>query len=96
MVVTIQVDVNSDFDGDDVQMIVAVADQRASVDFQAAADASLQHVELETADEQWSWVADQGVTNPLTGNAVESLKASNGSSTTAATLKVGVLFDSTP
>ena len=95
VVVTLQVEINSDFDGDDVQMIVAMCDQRASIDFQDSGDASLAHVEL-PADEQWDWVADQGIANPLTGNAVDAIHASNSSSTTAATLKIGVGYDSTP
>jgi len=90
-----QVEVNADFDGDDVQAIVVGCDQRASLDFQDSGDASLQHVELETANEPWSWFADQGVANPLTGNATDAIHCSNGS-TTAATLKIGVVYDSTP
>ena len=95
VVVTKQVEINSDIDGDDVQLIVAKCDQRANMDFQDSGNASLAAVEL-VADEQWYWAADSGITNPLTGNAVDAIHASNGSSTSVATLQVGVLYDSTP
>lgn len=94
VVVTVTIEVNSDFTGDDLQMIVAQADQRASLDFLTSADASLKHIELETAGEQWSWAADQGVANPLIG-VIDAVICSNGSSTTAATLKLGMLYEGT-
>jgi len=93
VVITKRVAINCDFDGDDVEAIAMVCDQRASVDFEDSGDASLEAVEL-TADQAWDWYADTGVTNPLTGNAVDEIQASNGT-TTAATLKIGVLYDST-
>ena len=95
MVVTLQVQINSDFAGDDVKMIVAQCDQRAHIDFQDSGSASLAAVEL-PADEQWDWVDEQGIANPLTGNPVDDIFASNGSSTTAAVLQIGVIYDSTP
>jgi hypothetical protein len=46
------------------------------------------------AGEPWSWASDQGITNPLTGNAVAEVNASNGDSSAAGTIKIGALVDS--
>jgi hypothetical protein len=47
------------------------------------------------AGEIWSWFSGSGVTNPLSGNPVGSIKASNGDGAAAAALKIGVLYAST-
>ena len=95
VVVTKQVQIDSDFDGDNVKMIVAKCDQRAHIDFQDSGSASLAAVELQ-ADEQWYWVDDQGIANPLTGNPVDDIFASNADPDSAATLEVAAIYDSTP
>ncbi len=95
VVVTLQVQIDSDFDGDNVKMIVALCDQRAHIDFQDGGSASLAAVELQ-ADEQWYWVDDQGIANPLTGNPVDDIFASNADPASAATLQVAAIYDSTP
>ena len=95
MVVTEQVQITADFDGDDVQLIEVGCGQRCHLDFQDSASASLAAVDV-AAGEKWGWAASQAIANPLTGNATADIFASNGSSTVAATLKIGVLFDTTP
>ena len=95
VVVTLQVQITSDFDGDNVQLIGVGCDQRAHLDFQTGVPASLAAVDI-PAGEEWHWAADQAIANPLTGAAVADIYASNGSSTTAATLKIGILLDTTP
>jgi len=94
IIVTPRVEIDVDFDGDNVEMIAAVCPRRAHLEFLTDADVSIKVQEL-TAAEPWSWVADQGVTNPLTGDPVGKIQASCGEAT-AATLKIGVLYDSTP
>lgn len=91
VVVSLRVTVNTDFDGDDVEVVAARCTQRAVVDFRAAA-ASLAAVKL-PAGEAWSWMSDQGAANPLTGDPVDTVVASNGT-VTEATLNLGALYQS--
>jgi hypothetical protein len=96
IVVTERVQANFSFDGDDLQMIVAICDQRAHIDFEDSGNVSLEAVELPAAGEAWSWIADTpAYTNPLTGNDVHQVQASNGTAT-AATVTIAALYDSTP
>ena len=47
-----------------------------------------------TANEAWAWATGTEITNPLAGNPVNDIRASNGDASAAATLKLGVLYDS--
>ena len=47
------------------------------------------------ANEPWFYITDGNYTNPLTGNAVDSVIAANATATDA-TLKIVVLKDNTP
>ena len=87
-----RVPINTDFDGDDVVMIAVHSTQRCQVDFEDSEDASLAALEL-AAEEVWTWMSDQPATNPLAGNPVDEIQATSGVAT-AATLKIGVLYDS--
>jgi len=87
-----QVSHDIDFDGDNVEMMVLTSTQHAHVLFLEGAAATLAAVEL-TANEPWVWVADQGIANPLTGVPVDDIEISQGSSTSAATIKLGILYD---
>ncbi len=93
VVVTKRVRINSAFDGDDIAAIVVGCDQRVNLDFTAGNH--LWNTSL-AAGEIVRWFADQGLANPLTGDPVQRAYASNGSSTTAATLKIGLVLDTTP
>jgi hypothetical protein len=93
LVVTPVVEINTDFDGDDVQLIAVHCTTRANVAFLDSGDAVLSAQEL-VANEAWSWAADTGAANPLTGNPVDYCYFSNGDSATAGTLKLVVLYDS--
>ena len=73
-------------------MIVACATYRGHIAFRDATPTVLKEVEL-PAGESWAWVADQGIANPLAGNPVNDIKASNGDSSGPATLRIGVLYD---
>ena len=95
VVVDEQVVINTDFDGDDLEMIAVHSNRRGHVDFQDSGSASLKAQEL-TVNEPWWWASGTGVANPLTGNPVDKALVSNGDSANAATLKIGVLYDSVP
>ncbi|HUW99870.1 MAG TPA: hypothetical protein VMY35_02745 [Phycisphaerae bacterium] len=91
VVVSGQTTLDVDFDGDKARVMAVKSGGEAVVDFRDEA-ASLAAVNL-VAGEAWSWVADQGVSNPLTGDPVDSIVLSN-ASTTATTVNIGVLYDS--
>lgn len=92
LVVTKQVTIDVDFDGDKVEMIVVSNSKRVHLDFQEGDGTSIKARDI-PAGEGWSWVASQGITNPLTGNPVGKIQATSGEAT-AATLKIGVLYSS--
>jgi hypothetical protein len=93
VIVSVQVVIETEWDGDDVEMIACKATQRAIADFRSAA-ASLMAAKLPSG-EAWSWASGQGTTNPLTGDPVASVVISNGS-TTAAIFSLGLLYQSVP
>jgi len=88
-----QAALDTDFDGDKVEMIVVMSTKRGHFDFQDSGGTSLEAGEL-TAYEPWQWVSASGITNPLAGNPVDSLKLSNGDPGAEATVKVGVIYNS--
>jgi hypothetical protein len=92
LVVCKQTEINTDFDGDDAVMFAVHSTKRGHANFQDSGDASLEAVDL-AANEVWWWAADTGESNPLSGNAVDKVLVSNGT-TEAATLKIGVLYES--
>ena len=91
VVVSVQVIVETDWDGDLLEMIAAKNTARAMADFRAAA-ASIMALK-QVAGEAWSWASGQGIANPLTGDPVSSVVLSNGS-TAAATFYLGLLYQS--
>jgi hypothetical protein len=93
IVCTKVVDLICVFDGDLLSMIAAQSDKRSHIVFRSAVPADIEAVEL-TANEDWEWVIDTVIQNPLAGGDVATVRASNGDSAAAATLKVGVLYDS--
>jgi len=93
IVVTARVEIDVDFDGDLVELIGVGSNKRAHVEFQESDGTEIMAQEI-PAGEGWSWAADQGVANPLTGNPVGKVQASCGDSASAAALKIGVVYDS--
>jgi len=85
--------VDTDFDGDLLEMIAGSANYRSHVCFMDAAHAVLLAVEL-IAGELWSWSADSGITNPLASDDVAYCRVSNGDSDYESTVKLGILYDS--
>lgn len=87
-----QVTIDTDFLGNLVKAIVASSTLRGNIEFREAA-ATAAGVKL-PAGESWRWFSEQGITNPLAGKAIASIQASCGNSSAAATLKLGVLYNS--
>jgi len=87
------VEIDTDFDGDLVKIIVACANHLSHIAFRDVTPTVLKAVTL-PAGESWSWISDQGIANPLAGNPVNDIRASNGDVAAPSTLKVGVLYDS--
>jgi hypothetical protein len=94
VVVTKEVEINADFDGDDALIVAAMSTKRAHLQFVAADNSILFAIELANANEPWTWVSGQGIANPLTGDAVDRIVASNGDSGGVGTLTFACLYDS--
>ena len=94
VVVSQQVEIDYPVDGDNLAAIVVSCDQLCHVDFQESDNTSLYAFSL-SADAEWDWFASSGVSNPLTGDAAGHICASNSSTTSAATITVGYIYDST-
>lgn len=88
-----QTPVDTDFDGDKLEMILIVSTARSHFDFQDSGGASLEAQEL-TAGEPWDWCTNIGVLNPLAGNPVDTLMLSSGDSSGPATVKVALIYNS--
>ena len=86
--------IDVDFDGDLAEMLAAGCDKLSHIAFRNDTPTVLAAVML-LEREGWSWASDQGVANPLTGDRVNDVLASNGDATAAGTLQIGVLYDST-
>jgi hypothetical protein len=100
VIVCKQTTINLDFVGNDVQMLVIHATQRAAVDLQDGSGTSHAAWDI-PADEAVVWWPKPAANsasffaNPIAGDTVGAIVASSGS-TTAASLRIGVAFDSTP
>ena len=91
LVVTARIELDTDVDGDLIELIAVGSDRRGHVEFLTDGDASIVAIEL-TAGEAWTWVNGQGVSNPLTGDPIGKVQVTNGEAT-AGTLTVGILYD---
>lgn len=102
IVVTKQVQINADIDGDALAIIGLLASfssltstAKVHVDLQDSGSASIEAITL-SANAPKVYDITGGDTNLFTGNPVTKIMAANGSSTAPATLKVLWLADSTP
>ena len=86
-------EVDVDFDGDNLEEILLQSTRKGHFDFVDSTPTSLHQAKL-AASEPWLWFSSMGYDNPLAGNPVDKLKLSNGDSDNAATVKLGVLYDS--
>lgn len=80
------------FDGDNLVVLGIAATKRSIVIFKDSGPAVLAAVEI-AAGEAWSWLADTGAANPLTGNAVATVDVANGDATDASDITMTGLQD---
>jgi len=102
VVITKQVSINTAIDGDALEIIGICAEYpdpastaKAHIDMQDSGGATIEEIDL-VANVPQVWDVDGGASNVFTGNPITVSKASNGSSSEAATLKIVSLEDSTP
>lgn len=88
-----QITVDTDFVGNEVEMIATASDKNSHVSFIESGPAVITGIKI-VASEFWNWVKNGEYTNPLAGKTVIELKVTNGDPDAAATLKVGVLYNS--
>ena len=93
LVVTKRTEINVDFAGDTMAMLLAQCEQRAHIEFLDDGDVSLAAKEL-TGGNAWTWTSDDGGANPLAGDAVGKAKVSIGT-VDPATFNLGILYDNT-
>jgi len=84
--------IDIDFDGDFAEIVAMKCSVNSFVNFTRTVGGVAKVVHL-VADELWSWVSDQNVANPLTGNAIGYINLSN-ASVTAGTFYCGVAYNS--
>ena len=87
-----QVDINIEIVGDDLIVLALQSSLRSSVDLHDSGSSSLLALEL-LAAEAYTWATNGNVTNPVAGDVVDSIQASNGDSSADATLQIGVLVN---
>lgn len=88
-----QITVDTDFVGNEVEMLAAFSDYNSHFSFIEAGPAVIDAIKL-LAIEGWDWIKGGEVTNPLTDATVIELKVTNGDPDNAATFKFGVLYNS--
>lgn len=89
-----QVTLDVDFDGANLVAIGAKSSKHGHIGFQESGSTEVE-VEL-TANEPWTWLNAQNITNPLVATVVDAVKISNADANNSATFDLGVLYDSTP
>jgi len=93
MTMQVQRPINIDFVGNDMSVLAAICDQKACITLSDAGGIELV-IDL-AADRIALWDEDSMHANPLTGDTIVSGTISQGG-VTAATLKLGIMYDSTP
>lgn len=88
-----------EFDGDNLEMLIATFRQRGVVVFEdwggsgGAGDAVVDAADI-AANEPYLFIADVMATNPLTGNAVDQVWIANGDSSNSSLFKLAALYNS--
>ncbi len=93
VVISVQVVVNTDFAGDDVEIVATKSDVKAMVDIRTSS-ASKQAQKLATGA-SWFWMKSFGFTNPLAASAIDEANVSNGS-TDVGVVFLAILYQSVP
>ena len=89
-----QVSIVLAFTGDELVAIGAKLGERGHLSVRDTGVTALS-IDL-VKNETWFWLDGQQIANPLAGDSVDGLMASNASSAATAVLNLGVLYDSTP
>jgi len=76
------------FDGDNLTLIGVGASRQTSIRFFDVSDDIIGDPILLVAGGAWGWAEDMAIPNPLTGNAVAYVEASNGDATYTSNLKI--------
>lgn len=84
---------DTDVDGDLLELIAISSSVQGHIVFRDAGDAVLMARPL-VANEGWDWASNQGIANPLTGNAIASVDISSGDITNTGNMKVGLVYNS--
>ena len=95
VVVCVQQVIDTDIDLTDAMLVAIHCDQRAHCAFTNDDPVTQKGVKV-AANTTWLWNEGEGIDNPFTAAAddvMDEINASNGS-VTAATLKIGILYDS--
>ncbi len=84
---------DTDVDGDLLEVIAICASVAAHITFRDSG-AVVIHAQTLVANEGWDWASNQGIANPLTGNAIADVQISSGDATNTGTLKAGMIYNS--
>lgn len=91
VVVSKRVTIDTEWDGDDIEILACKATKDLMADFRTAAASEMaKHL---SADEAWWWISGQGVANPLASDSVASIVLSS-ATTTAGVFYLGLLYQS--
>jgi len=84
---------DTDVDGDLIELIAISASVQAHITFRDAGALVLLQKTL-VGNEGWEWASNQGVANPLTGNAIADVQISSGDITNTGNMKLGLVYNS--
>ncbi len=91
--VQVMTDLNVDFDGDDLELLMARFSARGVIVFEDSGDAVLDALEI-PAGESYYYIADSAYANPLTGNAVDQIWIASGDSSNTNAFTFACLYNS--
>lgn len=84
---------DTDVDGDLLEVIAISASVAAHITFRDAG-ANVLLAQTLVSNEGWDWASNQGIANPLTGNAIADVRISSGDATNTGNMKVGMVYNS--
>jgi hypothetical protein len=84
---------DTDVDGDLIEVISIKASVAAHITFRDSG-ANVLLVQTLVGNEGWDWASNQGIANPLTGNAIADVRISSGDATNTGNLQMGLVYNS--